>query len=746
METRSDDLAEELRRLILGPKQEQIEDLQQRLDDPHKHAEDISNALSEAVLISAKKDDRLSRALMPTVENIIRNSIKKDINSFADAIFPVMGPAIRKSIAETFKQMVQSLNTALDHSFSLQGIKWRMEAARTGRSFAEVVILNSLVFRVEQVFLIHRDSGSLLQHVTSVELESFQDADLVSAMLTAIRDFVRDSFQEDSERSLDTIQIGELSLWIEQGPQAIIACAIRGTAPESFRFTLRESLENIHRDASELLDDYQGESDPFEAVYHHLESCIQAKYLEQEKKLSPALIISLLIVLFAGGAWIYITVSEQNKLDAYVHLLELEPGIIVTTVDKQDGKYFISGLRDPMAVEPDSLVRQSGLNTEQIVTRMELYASMDEHFILQRAKSILLPPETVTLSLDQNVLHASGHATYSWIVDAAKIVRGLSGISHYDDTELSNSDLVVLNAPDSVKLSLVNGVLTATGKAPYLWILQTRDKVSRIAGITHYIDKDVANSDLESLNAPGTVTLNVIEDVLYATGSAGHLWKMQTRGKALQIAGINHYVDHELIDADLQALAAPDSVSLVVDGTTLRATGSASHEWIQTARQQAMQIPGINDFDTINLDDRELNQLHTLIGQLENEIILFDVSADVNASQKGSDMSSITELVKRILSIGSIIGYSYHIEVIGHSDSSGKRDRNYKLSAHRADNVRQQLIARGISPKSISAIGVADDEPVRLETSDEMKRMNRSVTFKVKVLPNKGQSKGMELP
>jgi OOP family OmpA-OmpF porin len=58
-------------------------------------------------------------------------------------------------------------------------------ALRTGTSFAEVVLLNTLLYRVEQVFLIERESGLLLQHVRSAAVRT-EDADMVAGMLTAI--------------------------------------------------------------------------------------------------------------------------------------------------------------------------------------------------------------------------------------------------------------------------------------------------------------------------------------------------------------------------------------------------------------------------------------------------------------------------------------------------------------------------------------------------------------------------------
>ena len=44
----------------------------------------------------------------------------------------------------------------------MQGLKWRVESIRTGRPFAEIVLMHSLLYRVEQVFLIHRETGLVL--------------------------------------------------------------------------------------------------------------------------------------------------------------------------------------------------------------------------------------------------------------------------------------------------------------------------------------------------------------------------------------------------------------------------------------------------------------------------------------------------------------------------------------------------------------------------------------------------------
>jgi OOP family OmpA-OmpF porin len=75
-----------------------------------------------------------------------------------------MGPAIRKSISETMQQMLENLNQLLEESLSPKSLRWRFDAWRTGRSYSELVLLNTLEFSVEQVFLIHRKTSLLIHH------------------------------------------------------------------------------------------------------------------------------------------------------------------------------------------------------------------------------------------------------------------------------------------------------------------------------------------------------------------------------------------------------------------------------------------------------------------------------------------------------------------------------------------------------------------------------------------------------
>jgi OOP family OmpA-OmpF porin len=429
----------ELRSLLLGPVEQQIDEVHTRLFDPQRQVEEVSRALPDAISVRSRQDDELTTALSPAVSAALEHSVRKDPKPLADAIFPIMGPAIRKAIAAALSGMVQSFNQTLSHSLSFQGLRWRFEALRTGRQFSEVVLLHTLVYRVEQVFLIHRETGLLLQHV-SAGSAVVNDADMVSGMLTAIQDFVQDSFKTRGGDQLETLQVGDLTVWIEQGPLAILAGVIRGTAPQELRQVFQETLERIHLQYGSSLREFSGDAAEFAVTRPLLEECFQAHYNVPEtsaerKRITPFKVI-VAVLLLAGLVWSFFWIRDARRWNAYIDKLKNEPGIVVTEIGKQDGKYFVSGLRDPMAREPAALIYGTGLSPESVLSKWQPFQALTPDLILARSKQTLDTPKSVKLSFNEGVLRAEGFASHRWATEARRTARLLPGVSRYNDEGL----------------------------------------------------------------------------------------------------------------------------------------------------------------------------------------------------------------------------------------------------------------------------------------------------------------------
>jgi OOP family OmpA-OmpF porin len=431
---------DELRSLLLGPTEKRLADVQARLTDPQRQLKEVAHILPAAIAVRSRQDDELTDAMAPTVAAALDRSIRKDPQPLADALFPVMGPAIRKSIAAALSGMIESFNQSLAYSLSVRGLRWRLEALRTGRSFAEVVMLHTLLYRVEQVFLIHKETGLLLRQV-SAGGAAVQDADMVSGMLTAIQDFVHDSFSAGRDDQLETLQVGELTVWIEQGPLAVLAGVIRGNAPSELRTTFRETLERIHLQYGAAMKEFSGDAAPFVPSAELLEECLQSRYHEAEQParagrvITPFRIVAGLLLLLVL-VWSYFWVRNTRRWDNYVTRLRSEPGIVVTDAEKRGWKYHIGGLRDPLASDPQVILGESGVDPGAVVSKWEPFTALSPEMVLARAKKLLAPPATVNMKVEENALVVEGFASHQWVLQARQAVRWLPGLGQLREDNL----------------------------------------------------------------------------------------------------------------------------------------------------------------------------------------------------------------------------------------------------------------------------------------------------------------------
>ncbi len=373
-----------LRELLVGPEQSRLEELQRRLDDRQLRTEDLSQIVAEAIALRARRDRTLQQTLNPIIEEAVRISVTRDPAVLANTLFPVIGEAVRKSVAHALRGLVESINQTLERSLSLEALGWRIEALRTGRTFGEIVLTRSLRYRVEQVFLIHRETGLLLEHVARSD-QVVQDSDMVSGMLTAIQDFVRDSFVGTSGHEVETIELGEVNLWVQHGPNAILAAVVSGTPPPELRNLLQRTLERVEAEYGPLLSSFKGDASAFGEARPLLESCLLGRQAQKFAKRSRFFFVAFAVtLLLAIGLLIFFSARAHRRWDHLVERLRKEPGIVLTGADRSWGYYELVGLRDPLSADPDKLIRASGINPEKVTSRWEPYVSLDAKFTVFR--------------------------------------------------------------------------------------------------------------------------------------------------------------------------------------------------------------------------------------------------------------------------------------------------------------------------------------------------------------------------
>jgi OOP family OmpA-OmpF porin len=436
---------EDLRPLLIGPEQGRIQRIEERLDDHFEGM--VAGVLPQAIAESRKNGEGLAFAFEPLVAETTRRVMQKKPAAFAEVLAPALGPAIRRAVREVLEAALQRLNTALDRSLTWESLRWRVEARRTGRTFAEVALARTLIYRVEQLFLIHRQTGLLLEHVTS-DGAPVQDPDQISAMLSALEIFTHEAFRADAR--LERFRVGELSGWVEHGPSAILCAIIRGTAPESYEAVLREALERTHVEYGAELVEFRGEAGALGQTRDLLVDCLREHYRgpRREWRVSPRSVGTLLLALLAGLVASVVIVERRSMRDrehfaAMVEALRSEPGIIVTGAGREAGPRAIAGLRDPLAEEPASVLVHHGLDPAWATLDFQPFYSLDPHIVGLRVIRILRPPRGLALAFHDGILEARGMAPRRWIDGARTAAVLVPGVRAFDDHLLRDEEAVL---------------------------------------------------------------------------------------------------------------------------------------------------------------------------------------------------------------------------------------------------------------------------------------------------------------
>ncbi len=503
---------DELKQILLGEEQSTISELRERIVDREQRTQDMAECLSESLSLSATKGPELTQSLQAPVTECVKHVAREDTRVFADALFPVIMPAIRRSILETLRTFVQNINQIIDQSFSAQGVRWRLEALRTGVPFHEIVLKHTLVYRVEQVFLCHRKTGVLIDHVSHPEV-NIKDKDAVSAMFTAIQDFVHDSFGTENPSDLDSIDIGGHTTWLIYSPHALLACVIRGIAPLKLRERLILISEDIDRRFGKVLEDFEGDEAAVPELKPILQNCLDLKLKStadsvSQNRLRPSPALLVLLVTLAGltAYWLVTDHLEKRRLNTLRTTLEASPGIIVIDSSMQQDKQVFRGLRDPLAADPMDIAQSLGFDKEQVAFPMTAYHSAEDPIVLQRAYQRLNVPKSVQLTLTDGTLEAAGTAPYQWINNVEAYGRYITGVDRIDlskvtadDYSLRQEATALLNPPDGIELNVERGRLYIRGEAPWWWLQPLPAKLDKLQWMTGLGIEHLTSRELNQL-------------------------------------------------------------------------------------------------------------------------------------------------------------------------------------------------------------------------------------------------------
>jgi len=199
---------------------------------------------------------RIPETLGPTITQALAEQIKNSKDQVVEALYPIMGKMIKKYISQEISLLTERINKQLEDSFSANSWKRKFKSMFGGVKEEELLLSQlSSISQVEQVLVIEKNSGLLIGQYTKTETI---DKDMISGMLTAIKSFVEDAFNEKSQ-NLELIEYELYHIHIQSFVSFYVAVAISGEYNLIFKnkiqdiiFNFTDNFLNLFNDLSEI--------------------------------------------------------------------------------------------------------------------------------------------------------------------------------------------------------------------------------------------------------------------------------------------------------------------------------------------------------------------------------------------------------------------------------------------------------------------------------------------------------------
>ena len=113
--------------------------------------------------------------------------------------------------------------------------------------------------------------------------------------------------------------------------------------------------------------------------------------------------------------------------------------------------------------------------------------------------------------------------------------------------------------------------------------------------------------------------------------------------------------------------------------------------------------------------------------RFQKRVILDSVRFDPNSAVlDGPAKNCLDTVYEKLLQYPSV-----KVKFVGHTDDIGGEDSNLDLSIRRAASVRDFLIAKGIDVSRLTHVGRGEVEPLKPNTSEVGRQVNRRVELEV---------------
>ncbi|MBP7533748.1 MAG: hypothetical protein KA783_04830 [Chitinophagales bacterium] len=220
-----------------------ISQLKKLLDELHENWEDpdrLGNRLDPLLNLKIQEiKSNFSQLFGYEIRNTVKQGIRNSKDEFVDAIYPIVGKMIRKYVRTQFDTFLDDVGARLESGLSPKWWINRIKGVFGGVSKSELLLRESISYKLEEVFFIQHNSGLLL---AAYSRNNTIDLDMIAGMLTAIKSFVGDAFAQKNEQDddLESISYGSYKVMLTNFHSYYAASVVSGIMNN----TQKEQLED----------------------------------------------------------------------------------------------------------------------------------------------------------------------------------------------------------------------------------------------------------------------------------------------------------------------------------------------------------------------------------------------------------------------------------------------------------------------------------------------------------------------
>lgn len=220
--------------------------------------------------------ESMAEVISPLMAPAIKKQIHDSRDDMVEALHPIIGQTVKRAVAEAVRKLVKEINQRLDRAFNVQGTWRRVKGRLTGVPESLAVLPEILPFAVENVFLIARKSGLLMAHVSAdTHTEADAKAQMVSSMLTALQDFIKDAIAENAS-DLHEFRHGAGITYVVASPLVFLAASTYGETPRDFSRLLERTLQRIQNSCYLALVNFEGDTMEMETARPFMQKFMQS--------------------------------------------------------------------------------------------------------------------------------------------------------------------------------------------------------------------------------------------------------------------------------------------------------------------------------------------------------------------------------------------------------------------------------------------------------------------------------------